>query len=107
MELIDRKRIDWKKTGKNLMFLRNDNITLRRNVCRALNLKKGECSGDCDGCRYEMDNNISRPELAKVFNVSESVVFNWETGKTPVSLEDILFYCTLADVSIDDVVVFY
>jgi len=103
---IKRKSIDWKKTGKNLQLLRNDNISLRRKVCGALKLNRSECSGDCANCKYEMDNFISRPELAQVFNVSESVIFNWENGKTPVSVEDILFYCQLADVSLDDVLVF-
>ena len=106
MEAIFRKFISWKKTGKNLQLLRNDNINLRRNVCSTLNAEKGECSGECDTCKYEMDNNISRPELAKIFNVSESVIFNWENGKTPVSLEDILFYCQLAEVELQDILVF-
>ena len=103
---IERKYIDWKKTGKNLQLLRNDNINLRRNVCSALNSHKGDCSGDCDSCRFEMDNFISRPELAQVFNVSESVIFNWENGKTPVSIEDMLFYCRLAGVEMRDILVF-
>lgn len=101
-----RKRINWQKTGKNLQLLRNDNLNLRRNVCRALNFHKGDCSGDCNCCKYEMDNNISRTELAKVFNVSESVIFNWENGKTPVSLEDMLFYCDIADVDLYEITVF-
>ena len=106
MKNIHRKYINWKKTGKNLMLLRNDNLNLRRNVCKTLNFDKGECGGECDTCKYEMDNNISRPELAKIFNVSESVVFNWENGKTPVALDDILFYCQLAEIELLDILVF-
>lgn len=105
-ELLHRKSIDWKKTGKNLLYLRNDDLTLRRNVCSALRREDGNCSGDCAVCKYDMDNSISRPELASVFHVSESVIFNWENGKTPVSLEDMLFYCQIAGKKLKDLVVF-
>ncbi len=104
--MIERKKIDWAKTGRNLQLLRNDNINLRRAVCRELNLDKGECSGLCDNCRYEMDKSISRVELAKVFAVSESVIFNWESGKTPVSIEDILLYCNVCKVAPEEILVF-
>ena len=106
MKPINRKYINWKKTGKNAELLRKDNLTLRRKVCSALNSDKGNCSGICDTCKYEMDNSISRPELSQVFNVSESVIFNWENGKTPISLEDVLFYCQLAEIDIEDLLVF-
>ncbi len=53
-----------------------------------------------------MDTSISRPELAAMFHVSESVIFNWENGKTPVSLENMLFYCQLADVKLKEILVF-
>lgn len=103
---ITHRKIDWKKTGKNLQLLRNDNMNLRRNVCYQINYKKGNCSGMCATCKYDMETAISRTELARVFFVSESVIFNWENGKTPISLEDIYFYCALADVDMDDIVVF-
>lgn len=106
MERKQRQVIDWKKTGKNLQLLRNDNLDLRRYVCGTLNLEKGNCDGKCSSCKYDMDSNISRGELAKVFNVSESVIFNWESGKTPVSLEDMLFYCQIADVEMDEIIVY-
>ena len=103
---IQRKRIDWEKTGRNLQLLRNDSISLRRFVCRAIRYDEGDCSGECETCRFEMDNSISRTELAKVFAVSESVIFNWESGRTPVSLENVLFYCEIADADVKDVIVF-
>lgn len=103
----DRQQINWEKTGYNLQLLRNDNINLRRTVCKELNFNKGNCSCDCDNCRFEMDKSISRAELAKVFNVSENVIFNWENGKTPVSLEDMLFYCKISAVPLDSILVFY
>lgn len=106
MKKIERRYINWKKTGRNLQILRADNISLRRYVCRELNYDKGECSGDCDNCKYDMDTNISRTELAKIFHVSDSVVFNWENGITPVDLEDMLFYCRLAEVALDDILVY-
>lgn len=102
----DRKRIDWLKTGKNLQLLRIDNLALRRYVCRSRNYGKGDCSGACENCRFDMDNSISRAELAEVFAVSESVIFNWESGKTPVPLEDMYFYCEIAGVELREVVVF-
>lgn len=101
-----RKYINWEKTGKNLQILRADNLPLRKYVCHELNYDKSECSGYCDNCKYEMDTNISRTELAKVFNVSDNVIFNWENGITPVALEDMLFYCQLAGVTLDDIVVY-
>ena len=103
--LFKRKIIDWEKTGKNLQLLRIDNISLRRCVCNALSDKE-RCSGRCDECKFEMDTSISRTELAEVFCVSESVVFNWENGKTPVPVEELLFYCQLADVELEDVLVY-
>lgn len=104
--MLKRRTIDWFKTGRNLQLLRNDNINLRRTVCRELNLDKGECSGECETCRYEMDKSISRAELAKVFTVSESVIFNWESGKTPVSIEDILLYCDVCKTALEEIIVF-
>ena len=106
MESKRRKYIDWKKTGKTLQLLRHDNINLRRYVCNRLNFKKGNCSGSCNDCKYEMDSVISRSELAHVFNVSESVIFKWESGKTSVSFEDMLFYSQIAEVPLLDLVVF-
>ena len=106
MKNIERKHINWVKSGKNLQILGADNISLRWYVCYVLNFDKGDCSGDCDNCRYDMDTNISRTELAKIFNVSDSVIFNWENGITPVDLEDMLFYCQLAEVTLDDIVVY-
>lgn len=103
---MQRQYINWIKTGKNLQLLRNDNINLRRYTCRALNYDKGECSGECADCKFDMDSNISRVELAKIFNVSESVIFNWENGKTPVSLEDMLFYCQITQLNLFDIIVY-
>lgn len=106
MELSERQFIDWKKTGRNLQLLRNDNLELRRFVCYTLNFEKGECDGDCKACVFQMDTDVSRNELARVFNVSESVIFNWENGKTPVSLDDILFYCRIAKTDLDRLIVY-
>lgn len=103
---MERKQIDWEKTGKRLQLLRADNLTLRKHVCRANNFDRKECAGDCDNCVYDMDANISRAELANVFHVTENVIFNWENGITAVGLEDMLFYCRLAGVSLDDIIVY-
>lgn len=106
MKAIRRNFIDWKKTGRNLQLLREDNIELRRSVCGALKHDKGDCGGNCRDCKYEMDNHISRKELADVFGVSESVIFNWENGRTVVDYENLLFYSQLAEISLNEIVVF-
>ena len=103
---VKRQFIDWKKTGKSLQFLREDNIELRREVCGALKHDKGDCGGECGVCRFEMDNHISRKELADVFGVSESVIFNWESGRTAVDYENLLFYSQLSKKSLIEIVIF-
>lgn len=40
------------------------------------------------------------------FNASDSVIFNWKNGIMPVDLEDMLFYCQLAEVTLDDIIVY-
>lgn len=105
MKPIQRQFIDWKKTGRNLQMLREDNIELRRCVCSALKHDKGDCTEECATCRFEMDNHISRKELADVFGVSESVIFNWENGRTVVDYEDLLFYAQLSKLSLREIVV--
>ena len=87
-------------------MLREDNIELRRAVCGALKHDKEDCSGECDECIFEMDNHISRKELSDVFGVSESVIFNWENGRTTVDYENLLFYAQLAKLSLDKIVIF-
>lgn len=106
MRDIRKPQIDWSKTGSNLQQLRLGNISLRRFVCYTLNHKKGECSGDCEQCLYEMDRSISRVELGKVFHVSEPVVVNWESGRTPVPLEELLFYAEITAIPPRELVVF-
>jgi DNA-binding transcriptional regulator YiaG len=103
---MERKFINWKKTGKVLELLRGGNVNLRNQTCKVVNDAKSRCNGDCESCKYKLENNISRSELAKVFHVSESVIFNWENGKTPVSVDDILYYCQLAKVKLCDILVY-
>lgn len=105
-----RKFIDWEATGNKLFRLRSDNANLRRYVCSMLKKSTFKCNnntGNCYACddRY-MDKSISRPELAAVFGVGESVINNWESGKTPVGVEDLLFYCQIAQVKMDEILVF-
>lgn len=108
---IVRKFIDWDATGNRLFRLRSDNVHLRRYVCSVLKKDTEKCNsktGNCEACddKY-MDKSISRPELAKVFGVSESVINNWETGRTEVGIENLLFYCQIAGVTLDDILVFH
>ena len=106
MKRIQRKFIDWKRTGRNLQLLRENNVELRRAVCGALKHDRSDCSVDCSDCVYEMDNHISRKELAEVFGVSESIIFNWENGRTAVDYENLLFYAQLSKMKLTDIVVF-
>lgn len=106
MEDIKRRYIDWTKTAKNLKLLRRDNLNLRRCVCRQLNFDKGECDGDCAGCKFDMDQSISQSELARVFNVSESMIVNWENCKSRPQLDDLLFYSEICKIDLYDVIVF-
>lgn len=106
MQEIQRKYIDWGKTAINLRLLRNDNLNLRRYVCMVLNRNSGDCDGACDNCKFDMDNSISRGELAKVFNVSESCVVNWERGTSRPTLDDLIFYSEICNINLYDVVVF-
>lgn len=106
MTTIHRKFIDWKKTGRNLQLLREDNIELRRFVCGALKHDKSSCGGECGECVFEMDNHISRKELSDVFGVSESVIFNWENGRTVVDYENLLFYAQISKLDVNEIVIF-
>lgn len=107
---VIRKFIDWEATGNKLFRLRSDNANLRRFVCSALRKESDRCNsdfGNCENCTDKyMDRSISRPELAEVFGVSESVINNWESGRTEIGIEDLLFYCQLANVELDDILVF-
>ena len=106
MGSIQRKFVNWEKTGRNLQLLREDNLALRRFVCSALKHDKSDCSTDCEECRFEMDNHISRKELSDVFGVTENIIFNWENGRTEVGYEDLLFYAQLTKLPIEDIVIF-
>lgn len=103
---IKRKYIDWKKTSIRLRMLRLDNRNLRRYVCYTLKSEENNCSAeDCETCTYDMDYSISQKELAAVFNVSENVIVNWESGKTNPPLEDLMFYAQICGISLDQVIV--
>lgn len=106
MRRIFRKYIDWPKTAKNLKLLRQDNINLRRYVCSQLYYGKRDCVTDCAECKYDMDHSISQAELAKVFNVSESMVVNWENNKSRPQLEDLIFYGQICGIDLYEVIVF-
>ncbi len=90
--------------------LRSDNALLRRYVCSVLRAGTDKCESaapSCDECDdMYMDRSISRPELAQVFGVSDSVINNWESGRTEIGIEDLLFYCQIAHVSLDDILVY-
>lgn len=97
--------IDWDKTAVNLKLLRQDNLELRRYVCRELNYGKADCHGDCPECKYDMDTSISQAELGKVFGVTAGVIANWETARTTPSLDDLMFYSEICKLKLFDVVI--
>lgn len=97
--------IDWDKTAQNLKLLRGDNLQLRKFVCKALRFEEAECSGECESCKFDMDNSISQTELAEVFGVSAGVIANWETGRTYPDLNDLLFYAYICNIPLSKVVV--
>ncbi len=103
-----RKFIDWTTTGQNLKLLRRDNINLRRFVCKTLREGTLECRGDgnCEKCRFEMDSSISQAELAEIFNVSDSVILNWERGVSKPQIEDIMLYAEICKIDFFDVLIF-
>lgn len=98
--------IDWQNTAKNLKLLRNDNINLRKFVCKTLSEKVRGCLGECETCKFDMDHSISQYELSKAFKVSESMIVNWENGKSKPPLEYLLFYSDVCGISLNDVIVF-
>lgn len=110
MQDIVRKFIDWDKTGRNLKLLRSDDLNLRRYVCRELS-RQGDRHHDCDGrncdqCKYEMDHSISQAELARVFNVSDTVIANWEGHRSEPTLNDLLFYCQITGKDLMEIIIY-
>lgn len=129
MKLIERVSIDWNKTGRLLRLLRCANENLRRNVCKARKIMHSACKNadplcgkncqincsrdcdldcnlDCENCGVEIDNAISRAELAEVLCVSATQVANWELGRTPPPIEDLLMYGKLCGLNIFDILIF-
>ena len=106
MQKLTRTRIDWKKTGIRLRNLRDHNPELQRYACWVNHAEDGRCLGDCQGCDLEMDRNVSRAELAAVFHTTESVIANWESGRTSPELEDLFFYAALCRLTLEDILVF-
>lgn len=107
MDILERKFIDWDKTSKNLKLLRCDNIDLRRYVCKTIKTRSEDCDGtNCDSCKYDMDPTISQSELAIVFNVSESMVANWENGRSTPSLDDLIYYAQICKMDLFEIVIF-
>ena len=100
------KTIDWGKTLKHLKLLREGNVSLKKYCCKALHLKEANCSGECDTCKYDMDNHISQQELAEVMKVDKSRLINLENGKCILRIEELLFYCEACNLPIEEILVF-
>lgn len=91
--------------GKYLEYLRRRNINLQKRVCAILRKQTGECDAtECNNCRYEMDNHISRRELGEVLGVSESTIANWEDGRSRISIECLFAYEELTGIDVHDIV---
>lgn len=106
MQKIERRRIDWSRTGIRLKALRDHNPTLQRYACFHNHRSEANCSGDCETCEFDIDRNVSRAELARVFSTTESVIANWESGRTSPELEDLLYYAALCGITLEDILVF-
>ncbi|MCX4362173.1 MAG: helix-turn-helix transcriptional regulator [Clostridia bacterium] len=112
MQQFSGRYIDWIKTGKNLEYLRRHNLKLIKKVCafcRSQENSKTYCEGGakCDTCTFEMDNHISRNELASaVVGWSEAQVANWEDARSIISIEDLYVYCQLCEVNLEDIIMF-
>ena len=111
MEKYSAKSIDWIKTGKKLEYLRRHNINLIKKVCaycRSQESNKNYCVGGekCKTCTFDMDNHISRNELASaVAGWSDSQVANWEDARSIISIEDLYVYCDLCELNLEDIIV--
>ena len=116
MKEIKIVKIDWKKTGIALQYLRENNYNLKKYVCyynKVNNFNDSEryfCYNipiyDCDNCDKEMDKKISRRELGRVFSVSEDIVENWENGETIIDIEELIMYSKISGTDIFDILVF-
>lgn len=108
--MISRRQIDWKKTGERLQDIRDNDISLRRYVCQSLFPKRPDkflCDGsECKDCTSRLDPFISRKELAQVFNVSPSLIENWEYARSVPSLEDLYYYCDICGITLEEILVF-
>lgn len=108
MKEVKRRVINWEATGERLADLRQNNFELRRYACNYIRTRNGMCEGlNCENCRKEIDNMISRRELGIVFQTTESVIVNWESGKTSPELEDLLLYTEITGLRLKDILVFY
>ena len=111
MEKYTAKSINWVKTGKKLEYLRRHNINLIKKVCaycRSQENSKYYCVGGdkCKNCTFDMDNHISRNELASaVAGWSDSQVANWEDARSIISIEDLYVYCDLCELTLEDIIV--
>jgi hypothetical protein len=108
MEKIERKFVDWVRTGKKLQTLREYNVDFIRYACYVCHYDQANCDGECGSCNFDgdLDRRITREELAKVFSTTATVINNWEDGRTPVPLEDLLLYCRISNKKLEDIIVF-
>lgn len=72
----------------------------------------GKCKnkniGDCASCDVvDMDRNISCSELAEIFGVGEASIANWEAARSHIDIENLLFYCQIAEVGLEEILVFF
>ena len=100
--------MDWEKTGKRLQALRERNIDLIRYTCFVCHFNQANCDGNCEECDFDkdLDTRITREELSQVFNVGEAVINNWETGRTPIPLEELFLYCEITNKRMDEIIAF-
>lgn len=106
LQNVTRPSVDWTTTGRKLCDLRLHDYKFRKAVCSILR-NDGACCRDCSTCdKLSMDHHVTQDELAKVMNVSSSVVHNWESGRSEPHLEYLLWYSELAGCNIYDLLIF-
>lgn len=102
---IDFVCIEDESFGKYLEYLRNKNVNLQKRVCAILRKRSDECDAtECENCKYDMDNHISRRELGDVLGVSDSTVANWEDGRSRISIECLFAYEELTGIDVHKLV---
>lgn len=101
---IKKRCVDWQKTAAKLRWLREHDLTFKRNVCDLLELNRDKCCADCANCNIYETRSISRQKLAEAFCVHADTIIMHEYSLLRVPMEDLLFYAQLAETIVENIV---